>query len=48
MSEKNKTLVLLITVIFIWRLIGNQLAGHWAVSDVYGMMQQPGVIRFNQ
>lgn len=33
------------TVILIWRFTNNKLCEHWSVSDVYGMLQQLGVIR---
>jgi steroid delta-isomerase-like uncharacterized protein len=32
-------------VIFIWRFANGKLAEHWSVSDVYGMLQQLGVIQ---
>ncbi|HVG42063.1 MAG TPA: ester cyclase [Chitinophagaceae bacterium] len=32
-------------VIFIWRFMNDKLAEHWSVSDVYGMLQQLGVIQ---
>ena len=32
-------------VILIWRFTNNKLCEHWSVSDVYGMLQQSGVIR---
>ncbi|MBD0297492.1 MAG: ester cyclase [Flavisolibacter sp.] len=32
-------------VIFIWRFADDKLTEHWSVSDVYGMLQQLGVIQ---
>jgi SnoaL-like polyketide cyclase len=34
-------------VIFIWRFVADKMAEHWAVSDVYGMLQQLEVIQIN-
>jgi steroid delta-isomerase-like uncharacterized protein len=34
-------------VIFIWRFAEDKLAEHWSVSDVYGMLQQLGVVTLN-